>query len=164
MRTNHYRNKPLDLDWVKEGTEDYSLIQTYRVNSCFDLTQKTIINKENFTLQTESGLVSPLGISHNAPTGKFKVLEKWENPYWKSANRFYYPSKKNPIGQYLIIMGNIETGEKIRQGIHQWPDFEFDENGFSQGSISSNGCIRVNPSDIQKIFEEIKLGSSIILR
>ena len=89
MRTNHYRNKPLDLDWVKEGTEDYSLIQTYRVNSCFDLTQKTIINKENFTLQTESGLVSPLGISHNAPTGKFKVLEKWENPYWKSANRFY---------------------------------------------------------------------------
>ncbi len=161
MKIGHYENKLLELGWVKKGSEDYSLIQTHNIESDLDRAQETVISKENFTLQIESGLVMPIGISHNAPSGTFRVLEKWENPYWKSANRFYYPSKQNPIGQYLIIMGDAKTNRKIRQGIHQWPDFEFNEGGFEQGPISNNGCIRANPSDMQKIFEKIKLGSLI---
>lgn len=118
MTIGHYRNTPLTLTWVEKGNEDRSLIETQQVESPIDTIQETIIDKRNFTMRTESGIIIPLGMSDNAPAGKFSVLEKWENPYWKSENRFHYPSATNPMGQYLIILGDYETGEKIHQSIH----------------------------------------------
>lgn len=164
MAIAHYKNTPLDLEWTKKGIEDMSLIQTRQIKSPIDFDQETFVDKKQFTIRTESGETRPLAISYNAPTGKLRVIEKWENPYWKSANRFYYPSAKNPLGQYIIILGNRETNKKINQGIHSWPGFEFDEGGFKQGPISNHGCIRTKPSDMRKIFEDIKLGSSIIFK
>ena len=164
MTIAHYKNTLVNIDWVKKGMEDMSLIQTYQMGSDLDFNQETVIDKQRFTIKTGSGPARPLGISSNALTGKFRVVEKWENPYWKSANRFYYPSARNPLGQYIIILGHHKTNKKIYQGIHQWPGFEFDEGGFKQGTISNHGCIRTKPSDMQKIFEDIKLGSSILFR
>ena len=164
MKVGHYKNKLLKLNWAEKGREDYSLIETLQVEAAIDAYQETIIDKKNFTLRTQSGLIVPIAISKNAPTGRFKVLEKWENPYWKSSTRFYYPSKTNPIGQYLIIMGNPETNKKIHQGIHKWPDFGSDESKFKKGLISNRGCTRIKPSEMQKIFENINLGSSIIFK
>lgn len=150
--------------WIKKGEEDRSLIETQSVKYPMGIAEEAIIDRQNFTLTTESGLTSRLALSNNSPKGKVKVLEKWENPYWKSANRFYYPSTTNPIGQYLIVLGSSKMGEKFHQSIHQWPTAQFREDPFKQGPISNSGCIRIDPSNIQKVFEDIKIGSSIIFK
>jgi len=117
----HCKNTLLDLDWAKKGEEDITLIQTCQIKPIIDLNQETIIDKKQFTIKTGSGIARPVGISPDAPTGRLEVLEKWENPYWKSEHRFYYPSMKNPIGQYIIILGNYKTGKKfVKESINGW--------------------------------------------
>jgi len=92
------------------------------------------------------------------PSGEFSVINKVEDPAWymppEIAERenvkreIIPPSTNNPLGDRWI-------GTSIKHtGIHGT------NIPMSIGKALSHGCIRLYPEDIQKVFEEIKVGDS----
>ena len=96
----------------------------------------------------------PLGlgkVSTPTPTGYYKIQTKEVNPTWiDPANPEYeIPSgANNPLGyRWMRIWGNY--------GIHgtNKPD--------SIGHYASNGCIRMREEDVEKLFDEVEIGTPV---
>ncbi len=97
-----------------------------------------------------------LGRNNTTPVGDFKIIEKWENPYYKKNGRFFIPGSNNPIGKYLLILYNPETDSKINCSIHGIKNF-------IKGHIS-DGCVRMQKDDLAELFLYTCLGSDITIR
>ena len=91
------------------------------------------------------------------PLGTFRVVEKEEDPEWNIPPklRHKYNTKimpagpDNPIGRYWL--GLSARG----YGIHGT------DNPWSVGRILSNGCIRLYPEDIEKLYADVPKGTAV---
>ena len=102
------------------------------------------------------------GRDGTTPQGEFVIAEKWENPYWKMEGNLYLPTGSNPIGKYLIILADPETGVKISGSIHRRATYPQKTQRFSCG-VKTNGCIRMRVGDLKIFFREVELGASVLI-
>ena len=91
------------------------------------------------------------------PLGTFRVVDKEVDPEWNIPSKLQYKYKTkiipagddNPIGKYWL--GLSARG----YGIHGT------DNPWSVGRILSNGCIRLYPEDIEKLFPDVPKGTVV---
>ncbi|NPV05798.1 MAG: L,D-transpeptidase family protein [Syntrophaceae bacterium] len=91
------------------------------------------------------------------PLGTFRVVEKEEDPEWNIPRKLQhkYNTKvmpagpDNPIGRYWL--GLSARG----YGIHGT------DNPWSVGRILSNGCIRLYPEDIERLYPDVPKGTVV---
>lgn len=118
-----------------------------------------VVNLPSCTLAlfNDVGLVKvyPVAIGSPAtptPQGSFKIFYKEVNPVWYPPGQGYSVASgpQNPLG-------------------YRWMEF-FPEYGIhgtnrpnSIGSAVSNGCIRMNESDVEDIFEQVPLGTPVTI-
>ncbi len=89
------------------------------------------------------------------PTGEFKVMDMQQNPIW--INPFTGKSipsgdPKNPLGAYWI--GFWTDG-------NNWIGFHGTPESSSVGQAASHGCVRMYNQDIEALFQEVSLGTSV---
>lgn len=89
------------------------------------------------------------------PTGNFRVRQMFQNPTW------IHPFKnesipggdpENPLGNYWI---GFWTDGKNSIGFHGTPNPE------SVGKPASHGCIRMYNKDVEELFHQVNLGTSV---
>lgn len=91
------------------------------------------------------------------PLGTYRVVEKEEDPEWNIPPKLRHKYKTkimpagpdNPIGKYWL--GLSARG----YGIHGT------DNPWSVGRILSNGCIRLYPEDIEKLYPDVPKGTMV---
>ncbi|MBF2008559.1 L,D-transpeptidase [Chlorogloeopsis fritschii PCC 9212] len=89
------------------------------------------------------------------PTGKFQVMTKTKNPAWMNpftGKSILGGKPENPLGKYWI---GFWTNGKTWIGFHGTPNPE------SVGKATSHGCIRMYNKDIQELFHQVSLGTSV---
>ena len=87
--------------------------------------------------------------STQTPSGKYKVLEKIQNrPYYKD----HIPGgdPRNPLGKYWLGIGN-------GYALHGT------NNEGSIGGAVSHGCMRMYNSDIQWLYSQAKVGTTVLI-
>lgn len=87
--------------------------------------------------------------STQTPSGKYKVLEKIQNrPYYKD----HIPGgdSRNPLGKYWLGIGN-------GYALHGT------NNEGSIGGAVSHGCMRMYNSDIQWLYSQAKVGTTVLI-
>ena len=92
------------------------------------------------------------------PTGNFKVEHKYRNPTWKNPfNGSIIPGGDpyNPLGKRW--MGFWTDGKN-------WAGFHGTPNRASVGSAASHGCVRMYGEDIAELFDQVDVGTTVIVR
>jgi len=92
------------------------------------------------------------------PTGKFHITYKEKNPTWLPTSEWALdkrgipqpPGPDNPLGGYWMDLGG-------GIGIHATPFVK------SLGEQASHGCIRMDPSAAEKLFNAVKLGTPVFI-
>lgn len=97
---------------------------------------------------------------NGTPTGRYRVLNKLENPAWvnpQTNERFERDDPQNPIGEFwLALEGLGEAAVHTGYGLHG----TIDPN--SIGAEQSMGCIRLGDDDIALLYEMLQNGVSIV--
>ncbi|XGV98026.1 MAG: L,D-transpeptidase [Leptolyngbya sp. BL-A-14] len=90
------------------------------------------------------------------PTGSFQVLSKEKNPVFKSfrTGQLIYPGPDNPLGVRWI---GIWTDGKTQIGFHGTNQEEL------LGQAVSHGCIRMRNRDVTAMFEQINIGTAVVI-
>ena len=97
------------------------------------------------------------------PTGTYKIFEKRKNPTWnvppsiqEEMEGMGYevvtkvpPGPKNPLGKFW--MGTTASGVGIHATNRPW----------SVGYFVSHGCIRMLPSEIEQLFPQVEIGTTV---
>jgi L,D-transpeptidase ErfK/SrfK len=91
------------------------------------------------------------------PLGTFRIVDREVDPEWNIPTKLQQKYNKkimqagddNPIGKYWL--GLSQRG----YGIHGT------DNAWSVGRILSNGCIRLYPEDIEKLFPNVPKGTVV---
>jgi LysM repeat protein len=93
------------------------------------------------------------GQNGRTPTGRFKVLEKLENPTWYNPDGGVVEADdpENPLGEYWLGLGD-------HIGIHGTIDAD------SIGRASSRGCLHLGDEDICEVFGLLGPGSEVVIR
>ena len=89
------------------------------------------------------------------PEGKFTIIVKAENPYYRKSN-IPGGAANNPLGSRWIGFDAENTDGRI-YGIHgtNRPD--------SIGKYISLGCIRMNNRDVEQLYEEVPIGTKVLI-
>lgn len=84
------------------------------------------------------------------PQGNFKIFDKEVNPTWYPPDKGYGVASgpENPLGYRWLEFAT-------HYGIHGTNHPE------SIGSVVSSGCIRMNENDVEELFEQVTLGTSV---
>jgi len=96
----------------------------------------------------------PIGTGKNeaTPTGKFRVLNKEQNPtYYGSEKVISRDDPLNPLGEHWIALGK-------GYGIHGTI------NPASIGQSVSKGCIRMHNADVAQIYDLLTTKSVVTIR
>ncbi|MBW4448337.1 MAG: L,D-transpeptidase [Spirirestis rafaelensis WJT71-NPBG6] len=91
------------------------------------------------------------------PRGNFQVLDMLENPTWIhpfTGKAIPGGSRENPLGHYWV---GFWTNGKNWIGFHGTPNPE------SVGKAASHGCIRMYNKDIKELFQQVRLGTPVIV-
>jgi lipoprotein-anchoring transpeptidase ErfK/SrfK len=90
------------------------------------------------------------------PLGKFEVLNMEENPIFKSfkSGRIIPPGEDNPLGVRWV---GIWTDGKTQLGFHGTNEPEL------IGQAVSHGCIRMHNKDVTKLYQQVKMGTSVTI-
>jgi lipoprotein-anchoring transpeptidase ErfK/SrfK len=91
------------------------------------------------------------------PTGDFQVINKELNPIFKSfkSGRVIQPGPDNPLGVRWI---GIWTDGKTQLGFHGTNEPEL------IGQAISHGCIRMHNQDVINLFEQIEIGTPVVVK
>ncbi len=91
------------------------------------------------------------------PTGTFKVIRKQLNPVWKQpiTGDLIPNGSNNPLGDRWI---GFWTDERHQIGFHGTNDEKL------IGKAVSHGCLRMRNADIRALYDQVKLGTSVIVR
>ena len=103
-----------------------------------------------------------LGENGKTPTGKWKVINRQENPSWfdPRTGKEYHPNDPmNPLGKYWIGLAGID-GEAVGKegyGIHGTVELE------TIGGDASLGCVRLAPEDIAVVYRLLEPDCSYVV-
>lgn len=121
-----------------------------------------IMNKSSNTIYLlsngvikESYPVATGKTSYLTPSGKFKIVVKAKNPAWGGAgvsDPIPGGVPENPLGTRWI---GISYGGGSRYGVHG------NSNPGSIGTYASLGCVRMFNSDVEKLYEKVKINTPI---
>ncbi|MBM83694.1 MAG: hypothetical protein CMJ78_24310 [Planctomycetaceae bacterium] len=91
--------------------------------------------------------------SSGSPIGKFKVINKVENPEYTDPDgrRVAPDDPSNPLGEYWLDIGDSF-------GIHGTIDPE------SIGKAMSRGCIRMHNDEVVQVYHLLTIGSEVVIR
>ncbi|HBL58614.1 MAG TPA: hypothetical protein DDZ80_08885 [Cyanobacteria bacterium UBA8803] len=91
------------------------------------------------------------------PTGTFKVLQKQRNPVWKQpiTGDLIPTGPNNPLGDRWI---GFWADERHQIGFHGTQKEEL------IGKAISHGCLRMRNSDIRALYEQVNVGTPVIVR
>jgi lipoprotein-anchoring transpeptidase ErfK/SrfK len=127
---------------------------------------KIVIDKSKFRLRAyrDGKLVAtfPVAIGQPAfpsPTGTYVVTEKLKNPTWIPPNSPWAkglepipPGSGNPLGTRWIGTSAPAVG------IHGTPQ------AFTIGHAASHGCIRMRIPDVERLFNYVDVGETVVFR
>ena len=127
---------------------------------------KIVIDKSKFRLRAYRDgklvLTFPIAIGqarYPSPTGTFVVTEKLRNPTWIPPNSPWAkglepipPGAGNPLGTRWIGTSAPAVG------IHGTP------SNNSIGTAASHGCIRMHVKDVEKLFEYVDVGETVVFK
>jgi lipoprotein-anchoring transpeptidase ErfK/SrfK len=91
------------------------------------------------------------------PTGPFKVITMQPNPIWQHpfTGEIFPAGADNPLGSRWI---GFWTDGRHQIGLH----------GTNQdnliGQAVSHGCVRMRDADVQALYEQVAIGTSILIR
>ena len=127
--------------------------------SCLDLnlTQRRVTLFNN-GIKVKSYPVAVGKAGWETPTGKFKVEHKYRNPTWKNPfNGSIIPGgdPENPLGRRWLGFWTDGTN---------WAGFHGTPNRASVGRAASHGCVRMYGEDIAELFDQVAVGSTVIVR
>lgn len=89
------------------------------------------------------------------PEGEFTIIVKAVNPYYRKKD-IPGGTKENPLGTRWIGFDADGTNGRI-YGIHG------NNNPKSIGRYASAGCVRMREGDVQKLYDEIPLGTKVLI-
>ncbi|WP_176545067.1 L,D-transpeptidase family protein [Bacillus sp. AFS041924] len=144
VRVSHY-TPPVVQDTVKHNTS-LSTGQLIMINT----------NTNKLTYYHNGKIIKSFNVatgksSTPTPTGKFTIVNKIKNRPWYKGN-IPGGDPRNPLGKRWM---GLSVGAAY--GIHG------NSNESSIGSSVSSGCVRMHNSDIQWLFEQIKVGTTVII-
>ena len=121
-----------------------------------DLSDRRLSVQKNGTVQA----VYPVAIGMAdwpTPQGQFQVQNKQTNPAWRHpiTHEVIPPGPDNPLGSRWIGFW-LETDWAI--GFHGTDTAE------DLGEAVSHGCIRLLDGDIQVLYEQVELGTVVIIK
>ena len=95
--------------------------------------------------------------SWQTPTGNFKVLKRLKNPIWRHplTGEVVQPGVNNPLGSRWI---GFWSDGRSQIGFHGTNDEQL------VGKAVSHGCLRMENQDIEKIYEQVAVGTPVIVR
>jgi lipoprotein-anchoring transpeptidase ErfK/SrfK len=91
------------------------------------------------------------------PIGEFEVINMEVDPIWQNpfTGDVVYPGAENPLGSRWI--GFWANGEQ-QIGLHGTYQEEL------IGQAVSHGCIRMREADVQALYEQVTLGTVVVVR
>ncbi len=91
------------------------------------------------------------------PTGTFQVKHMQHNPIWRHpiTDQVFEAGPDSPLGERWI--GFWSDGHN-HIGFHGTPDTE------AMGSAISHGCLRMRNPDVRLLYEQVGVGTSVIVR
>jgi lipoprotein-anchoring transpeptidase ErfK/SrfK len=91
------------------------------------------------------------------PKGSFKVLQKQRNPVWLQpiTGELVPTGPKNPLGDRWI---SFWSDKQHRIGFHGT------NNEDLVGEPVSHGCLRMKNKDIRAMYEQVAVGTSVVVR
>ncbi len=103
----------------------------------------------------------PIGVGRSGwetPTGTFQVQQMRENPTWISpfnGQRIPGGDARNPLGTRWI--GFWTDG-------NNWIGFHGTRNPQTVGRNTSHGCIHMHTADLENLYRQVALGTSVTVR
>ena len=105
------------------------------------------------------------------PTGRYKVLEKIDNPVWVhpvSGDRVADQSSANPLGSHWIGFHRDCRGRDAHDG-DQWitikgctsTGFHGTPHRWTVGRAVSHGCVRLLNENVSTLYGQVKLGTPV---
>jgi len=108
-----------------------------------------------------------IGADEKTPIGKTKVMMKRENPSWMppasileenpNLPEIVPAGPNNPLGNYALYLDGSRNYKFHNIMIHGT------NNPRSIGSKVSHGCIRLYPKDIESLFNEVEIGTEVLI-
>ncbi|PYZ94380.1 L,D-transpeptidase [Salipaludibacillus keqinensis] len=92
---------------------------------------------------------------HETPEGEFTIVVKAVNPYYRKLD-IQGGDVKNPLGTRWIGFDAENTDGRV-YGLHGT------NRPSSIGYSVSNGCIRLKNSDVEILFDEVPLGTKVLV-
>ncbi|NEO87588.1 MAG: L,D-transpeptidase [Spirulina sp. SIO3F2] len=91
------------------------------------------------------------------PIGEFEVFQRVANPIWQHpfTEEIVPPGPENPLGARWL---GFWTDGTNAIGFHGTPHEEL------IGQAVSHGCVRMRNADIEVLFEQIEVGTPVIVR
>ncbi|MGK7928422.1 MAG: L,D-transpeptidase [Spirulina sp.] len=91
------------------------------------------------------------------PTGTYQVFQMIENPIWQSpwTGRVTPPGANSALGLRWIGFAQMSNGII---GFHGTPTVS------SIGKAASNGCVRMYNKDVVAMFEQVEMGTTVIVQ
>ncbi len=93
------------------------------------------------------------------PIGTFKVVQKQRNPLWKQpiTGELIPTGPNNPLGARWIGFWSDGRHQIGFHGTHKAQEHLI-------GQPVSHGCLRMRNKDIQELYEQVSLGTQVIVR
>lgn len=90
------------------------------------------------------------------PLGEFEIFQMVENPVWQSpwTGKIHQPGANSALGLRWIGFTTLDNGVI---GFHGTPTVS------SIGQAVSNGCVRLRNEDVLALFEQVRLGMTVIV-
>ncbi|MFM2064401.1 MAG: hypothetical protein RLZZ507_4072 [Cyanobacteriota bacterium] len=91
------------------------------------------------------------------PTGDFQVIHKEHHPIWKHpiTGQIFEAGTDSPLGDRWIGFWSDGRNEI---GFHGTPDTDL------VGAAVSHGCLRMRNSDVRMLYEQVSLGTPVVVR
>jgi lipoprotein-anchoring transpeptidase ErfK/SrfK len=91
------------------------------------------------------------------PTGSFQVMNMQHDPIWRHpiTGKVFEPGSDSPLGERWI---GFWTDGRNEIGFHGTPDIHL------LGTAISHGCLRMRNSDVRLLYDQVKVGTEIVVR
>lgn len=114
--------------------------------------RRVFVYRQGVIIASYSTAVGKLG--WETPIGRWQVMEMLVNPGWTNfiTGKVVAPGKNNPMGSRWI---GFWTDGKDSIGFHGTQNIQ------SLGKAASYGCIRMRESDVQDLYDRVKIGTTV---